>query len=139
MNTHRLLLLAAAPALMAPQWPACPSCAPDLVIDALDCSACGDPSYPPNPEMPSVEVSVKNTGDAASDGFWLDLFVDWTVAPALGELSDRYAWVGGLEPGEVAVVGFWGVEDAWVLDAIADSTLRVDEVSESNNIATAFP
>jgi len=37
------------------------------------------------------------------------------------------------------VVGFWGVEDAWVLDAIADSTLRVDEVSESNNIATAFP
>jgi len=141
MNTHRLLLLAAVtPTLMAPTDSGCDICAPDLVIESLSCPACNiHPGGPPDPEMPSVEVSVKNAGDAASDGFWLDLFVDWTVAPALGDLSDRYAWVGGLEPGEVAVVGFWGVEDAWVLDAIADSTLRVDEVSESNNIATVFP
>ena len=138
----RLCLLALpAPALMAPSNPGCGVCAPDLVVDAITCLDClvPYPHVPPDPDHPGVEVVVKNAGDGSSPGFWVDLFVDEPVAPALGDLSGRYAWVYGLDPGETATLTFEHTCGAWVLDVIVDSTLEVAESSESDNLVTLFP
>ena len=82
-----------------------------------------------------VVVTVKNIGSKAATGFWADLFLDESTAPAVGDSSAWYGLVSSLSAGGTATVVYSGLAmpEAWV-DVVLDTTRSVTEYRESNNV-----
>ena len=101
----------------------------DLTISGLELEA-GD-------EEITVTVEVKNRGSAGASAFWVDLFLDPSTSPQIGDLGDTFKQVDYCGPDETATVSFTvsaeeGSHAVWV---IADTDGFVDESSTSNNSA----
>ena len=112
---------------------------PDLTVDFESDAFCLPGELVGGRENNCVEyhytdIIVTNIGPTGSSWVWLDLFEGLRQAPEMGDLSDMYFRVPALAAGES-----WEqriltpVAPTWV-DAIVDSTQRLDERSERNNI-----
>ncbi|MBT3218458.1 MAG: hypothetical protein HN348_05155 [Proteobacteria bacterium] len=103
---------------------------PDLLITAFEGVSDG--------WWTEYTVTIRNDGETAATGFWLDLWYDRYTTPTFCEYGDEYVWVEGLEPDESATYttslddGPWYYWDSVVL---VDSCDDVTEKDETNNIA----
>ena len=92
-----------------------------------------------NDEVDYLVVKVTNEGVLTSGACWADIFFGETHAPSMGDLSDIYYSIPALASGETHTI--WVpvelMEDDYA-DVIIDSTQRVDELSESNNIESLY-
>ena len=101
----------------------------DLTISGLELEA-GD-------EEVTVTVEVKNRGSAGASSFWVDLFLDPSTTPQVGDLGNTFKSVEYCGPDETVTVSFSvaageGSHTIWV---IADTDGFVEESSTSNNSA----
>jgi hypothetical protein len=113
---------------------ACAALKPDFEVTKIEAAGCtgtgGDPV---------VAVTVRNNGPVADDA-WVDVFLDLPAAPTPGTLSDIYRRSNVLELRETQVLWF-AVEpedEAGWVDVIVDTTLTVPELSETNNVESAY-
>ena len=108
---------------------------PDLVVELFQ----GRMYDNGNDDENYLVVKVTNQGVQTSGACWADIFIGETYAPVMGDFSDIYYGVPALESGESYT--FWvptGLDEDDYADVIIDSTMRVDENIESNNIETLF-
>jgi len=100
---------------------------PDLRIERVEIVEAGD--------LLDLVVHVRNVGNASAGSFYVDGFDDELAEPAPGEYGEAYAWVAGLDAGEVAEVELsvafnQADQDIYLL---LDTDEWVDERDESNN------
>jgi hypothetical protein len=81
-------------------------------------------------------VEVENVGDASAGPFYVDLYVDHTGAPAVGEEGDAYAQIAGLAPGETGSADFIVTQSCFLCSswAFVDSFGGIPESNESDNL-----
>ena len=76
-----------------------------------------------------IGAQVTNAGETSIHGVRVDAFTNEGHPPSVGELSESFAWVGGLPCGETTAVVFWVDEPPreldWV-DLIVDSIVGPD-------------
>jgi hypothetical protein len=82
-------------------------------------------------------VEVSNYGDTDTGPFWVDFFVDRSIAPSVGLDGDAWAEVSNVGPWETVVVDLLVAADcywcwSWV---VVDSTEVVMESFEDDNVA----
>ncbi|HCH62117.1 MAG TPA: hypothetical protein DFR83_04885 [Deltaproteobacteria bacterium] len=105
-----------------------PRSGPDLSVDRLSTYTAWDTLY--------YEVEVTNHGTETADWFFLDVWVDRSSPPAIGEDGDMYVSMSPLAAGDTAVYTFSTTLPScdpctsWVL---ADSYDGVPEFDETNN------
>lgn len=82
---------------------------------------------------------IRNSGDVAAEGFWIDLWSDSEDDPGTCETGDRFVWVDRVDPGETWT---WQVEfdDApwvttWASVLYVDSCDHIIEQDESDNLS----
>ena len=92
-----------------------------------------------NDEVDYLVVKVTNEGVLTSGSCWADIFFGETRAPSMGDLSDIYYSIPALASGESHTIWVPAelVDDDYA-DVIVDSTQRVDELSERNNIESLY-
>lgn len=150
-----------------PQVPTCPDCftdllpasvdstAPatwvDLLITDIDVSLTSGTSFEGCGTIPAdgrirdtkgpakgcVVVTVKNVGGKAAKSVRLDLFVDATYDPVVGDTSSYYGTISSLAAGATSTVVLSGIDipAGWV-DVVVDTKGTVTEYRESNNVRT---
>lgn len=103
---------------------------PDLRITGLDATASGD--------TVSYTMTVQNQGGGYASDFYVDVYLDRSSAPSVGDAYDGFGWVPGLAAGESTpvYVDLFDVDagsySSW---ALADSDSFVEESNENNNTA----
>lgn len=90
------------------------------------------------PAKACVVVTVKNIGGKSAKSIRLDLFVDTTYDPEVGDISTSYGTISSLAGGGISTVVFSGLDipSAWV-DLIVDTKSTVTEYRDTNNVRTA--
>jgi len=125
-----LVVFVALPFLAAPYDPGCGVCFVNLAPYDITVKPYGQGSL--------VVVWIENQGDMSSPGFWVDVFVNHSEPPNLGDLSDHYVWSHGARKNGVRAVAVYlelaPKELEWI-DVIVDSTGLVSESVESDNMA----
>jgi hypothetical protein len=83
----------------------------------------------------TVSIRVGNKGSAAGTGFFIDLFLNPSSTPKMGDLGDQYGMVEYIAPGESAAGTFtFTVEDGThELVVLLDSEESVEESNSGNN------
>ncbi|MFT6146050.1 MAG: hypothetical protein ACJAZO_004922 [Myxococcota bacterium] len=103
---------------------------PELSITSVDALSDGESTL--------YEVALTNTGSAAAEGFWVDLFLDAPDDPVVDDLGDDFQFQETLAPGETREL-FFEVDDGpvttWSSVLFADTNNQVDESNESNNLS----
>ncbi len=111
-------------AVAPPPIPDCPDCGDVAVlIDEIKLETLGW----------RVVMIVENTGLSTTPGCWTDVYLDRTSPPGPGDLSQYYIWTPALNPSEAVTLEVDVPAGSWV-DVKVDSTERIDEVSETNNL-----
>ncbi len=126
MQTNRVslaILVAVCPMLGAPIIPSCVDCDVTVLIDEIKLETLGW----------RVVMIVENTGLSTTPGCWTDVYLDRTSPPGPGDLSEYYIWTPALSPSEAVTLEVDVPAGLWV-DVKVDSTERIDEVSETNNL-----
>ena len=86
----------------------------------------------------SVNVTVKNNGDAPAGAFDVGLFYNKASAPAVGDPANQTQAVASLAIGASTIVTFTGITSAvtgaWQMYAIVDNGQGVSESNEANNV-----
>jgi len=142
------------------EFPICPDCTgtippvpdPDEVCPECDVSGAGPATVNLRVDAlyvaPDVDagawilVAVANPGRTKAGPFYVDLFVNETDRPVVGDLSDLYFQVSSLPAHTWTAswvhtpVPFTTLE---VVDAVVDTTKKVKEASESDNVRTYLP
>lgn len=87
------------------------------------------------PAEACILVTVKNVGSKSAGKFSLDLFLDPTKAPVVGDVSSRYTVISSLAGNATLTVLFSGVPfpEDWI-DLVVDTEQKVSEYRESNNL-----
>ena len=103
---------------------------PDLYISAMSAYGTGGGAI--------LDVTVTNVGSTKATEFWLDIFVDPTGTPTVGDVGITYSWVEKLSAGESMTYEFalntgFGLHQLY---ALADPTGDVEEADEDNNVAS---
>jgi hypothetical protein len=109
---------------------------PDLIITEI---ALGSPEAVPGTPV-TITVEIQNNGNAVSDLFDIDLYVDPEYQPLSGRPGTRKQWQDGLAEGATATlvfdVTFYGAETLHQVWGQVDTTNYVDsEADEDNNIS----
>ena len=108
--------------------------APELVITAIT---------PTNPDPDvgstiSVNVTVRNNGDAPAGAFDVGLFYNEAAAPSAGDAADQTQNVASLAAAAETTLTFAGISSSssgtWNMYAAADNGLTVTESDETNNV-----
>ncbi|GDX81363.1 hypothetical protein LBMAG42_31740 [Deltaproteobacteria bacterium] len=91
------------------------------------------------PAKACVVVTVKNVGGKAAKSVRLDLFVDATYDPVVGDTSTYYGTISSLAAGATSTVVLSGIDipSSWV-DVVVDTKGTVTEYRESNNVRTVI-
>ena len=96
-------------------------------------------SIPNVSDIITVDVTVRNIGNAASGMFYVDLFYNRSPAPNVGETGDQSKSQAILDAGQEANVIFTDVSSAvagvWEMYAIVDTQGYVEESNEGDNVA----
>ena len=102
---------------------------PDLYVDWF--------TYLADDESVYYWVEVSNYGDTDTGPFWVDFFIDRTLAPTVGLDGDAWAEVSNVGPWETVVVDLLvDAECYWCWSwVIVDSTDVVMESYEDDNVA----
>ncbi|MBN1809837.1 MAG: hypothetical protein JW909_12280 [Planctomycetes bacterium] len=107
--------------------------APDLRILSITPSL----TNPDLTDTISVDVVVRNDGDADAGSFDVGLFLDRGVAPNVGDPADRTENVASLAAATQTTVTFTGITgsaiETWFTYAAVDNGLDIDESNETNN------
>ena len=100
---------------------------PDLVIPYFDYLADETSIY--------YFVEIANQGDAGTDSFYVDVFIDENDAPTIGTDGDDYVLISSLSAGESTYAEFYiytWCHWCWSW-AVTDSLDWIDETNEDNN------
>ena len=107
----------------------------DLVVELFQ----GQQHDNGNDEVDYLVVKVTNQGVLSSGACWADIFFGEVHAPSMGDLSEVYYSIPALASGETHTI--WVPAELSAddyADVIVDSTQRVDEDSEGNNIESLY-
>ena len=112
---------------------ACAGIKPDfdvLQISASGCTSSGG--------LPTVAVTIVNNGPAAASA-WVDFFVGLASAPSPGTFSSVFQRSAVLRERQTQTLTFTvnSTDTSPWIDAIVDTTLEHDELSEANNVGSA--
>ena len=105
------------------------SAIPDLYISDLVIEA--------GTEEATVNLKMGNRGTGGASDFWIDIFIDPSSEPSVGDYGDLYTAGGYVGPGEEIDVSFnigldEGSHEIWV---VLDTENLLEESDESNNVA----
>ena len=83
----------------------------------------------------TVSVLVGNVGDKGAAGFFVDIWLDPSGTPGVGDYGDQYEYVEYLEPdyGMPLTFTFDASSGSHTIFIVADSEGSIDESNESNN------
>jgi subtilase family serine protease len=110
-----------------------PALAPDLIVQSI----VTNPVTPAPGQNASVTVTVKNQGNGAAGGFYIDFYKDRTTAPAPHTVGDFYCYKSTLAAGAsdtctgAVSYGSAGTYKMW---AQVDTEQGVSELYEDNNV-----
>ncbi len=114
------------------------------------CDVCFEPydfSVPTVAVLPSttggvdIEVELMLEGGLMGSSAWLDVFVNSPTLPEVGDYAPIYTSFSGTQLQPEGVFTFHldvKPNDLWVLDIVVDTTGRLGEAYEDNNVFTLF-
>jgi hypothetical protein len=106
---------------------------PDLIIQKLVI----DPIQPAQSQTVTIEITVKNQGQAASDECWLDWYSNLSAPPISDQEGDDYVAVPPLTPAETYTWQTSYVYNSvgdFIMYAFVDSFSEIAESIEDNNV-----
>lgn len=106
---------------------------PDFVITAITLN----PTSPAANAAFSATVTVKNQGNKAASGGWLDVYTNQPTSPGCGMDGNQYKLVGTLAAGASKTITFTGLSTrkatSRTFRAYVDSYCQTAEANEGNN------
>ena len=86
-----------------------------------------------------LSVTIKNTGTSSATDFWVDLFVNPSSNPSVGDTGDDFTWVSYLAGGSTDTLEFQVPVSgsSAKITIFVDSTGDVSETDESDNLWSA--
>jgi hypothetical protein len=87
----------------------------------------------------TLNLNIGNKGDGSVSDFWIDIFVDPTYTPSVGDLGELYTGGAYLGAGDMVEGSFQITlsEGSHEIYVILDTDDLVDESNESNNVDSA--
>ena len=82
-----------------------------------------------------LSVTVANTGGSSATGFWVDIFVDPSGTPGIGDIGDDYEWIDYLAAEDDDTLSFQipVSGSSAKVTVLVDTTDEIDEADESDN------